>query len=75
MDKHSSQSKPVCPRCGSDAVVMKSRTSVGDTKTDDVIRTEMIGCAVIFKYLNCEACGQNITRSEYESFQKGGTLP
>jgi hypothetical protein len=54
---------------------MKSRTSVGDTRTDDVIRTEMLGCAVIFKYLTCEACGQNITRSEYESFQKGGAVP
>jgi hypothetical protein len=48
---------------------------VGDTRTDDVIGTEMIGCAVIYRYLGCEACGHNVTRAEYESFQKGGDLP
>jgi hypothetical protein len=33
-----------------------------------VIKTDMIGCAVIHRYLACEACGQHLTRSEYESF-------
>jgi rRNA maturation endonuclease Nob1 len=75
MDKPASKSSPACSRCGSNAIVMKSRTSVGDSRTDDVIRTEMLGCAVIFKYLTCEACGQNVTRAEFENFQKGGTAP
>jgi hypothetical protein len=48
---------------------------VGDTRIDDVIRTEMIGCAVIHRYLTCEACGQNVTRAEYESFQAGKVTP
>ena len=65
-------SKPTCSRCGSDDIILKSRVHVGDTRTDDVIKTEMIGCAVIYRYLTCEACGKNVTRSEYESFQKDG---
>jgi hypothetical protein len=62
-------SRPTCSRCGSDEIILKSRVNVGDTRVDDVIRTEMIGCAVIYKYLTCEACGKHVTRSEYESFQ------
>jgi hypothetical protein len=64
-------SKPTCSRCGSDEIILKSRAHVGDTRTDDVIRTEMIGCAVIYRYLTCDACGQNVTRAEYESFHEG----
>ena len=70
MSKDESTSRMTCPRCSSDQVVMKSRTNLGDTKTDDLIRTEMLGCAVIFKYLNCEACGHNVTRDEFERFQQ-----
>ncbi|PKN71600.1 MAG: hypothetical protein CVU43_18185 [Chloroflexi bacterium HGW-Chloroflexi-5] len=60
--------QPTCSRCGSDKIILKSRTHVGDTRIDDVIKTDMIGCAVIHRYLACEACGQHLTRSEYESF-------
>lgn len=52
-------------------MVLKSRTPVGDTQKDDVIRTEMLGCAVILKYMACEDCGKSMTRAEYENFQKG----
>ena len=69
MNSNNRKSKPACARCGSDEIILKSRTHVGDTRTDDVIRTEMIGCAVIYRYMACEACGQNMTRAEYESFQ------
>jgi hypothetical protein len=65
-------SKPTCSRCGSDEITLKSRAHAGDARTDHVIRTEMIGCAIIYRYLTCEACGQNVTRAEYERFQKGG---
>jgi hypothetical protein len=74
MNKNDSMSKPTCSRCGSDAMILKSRVHVGDTRTDDAIRTEMIGCAVIYRYMACAACGKNMTRAEYESFQKGGHL-
>ncbi|MBA4397655.1 MAG: hypothetical protein C0394_09790 [Syntrophus sp. (in: bacteria)] len=69
MNRNNLNSKPTCSRCGSAEIVMKVRTNVGDTRTDDVIKTEMIGCAVIYRYLACEACGQSVTRAEYESFQ------
>jgi hypothetical protein len=72
MNKHDSPSRPTCSLCGSNEIVLKARTQVGDTRTDDVIRTEMLGCAVISRYLTCAACGQNLTRAEYESFQKSG---
>ncbi|MFH1081311.1 MAG: hypothetical protein V1766_13820 [Pseudomonadota bacterium] len=75
MNKHDCKSRQICSRCGSDEIVLKSGTNVGDTRTDDLIRTEMIGCAVIYRYLTCEACGKNVTRAEYESFQKGGIFP
>jgi len=65
-------SKPTCSRCGSNEIILKSRAHAGDTRTDDVIRTEMIGCAVVYRYLACEACGKNVTRAGYESFQKDG---
>jgi len=71
MNTNNRKSNPACSRCGSDKIVMKARTSVGDTRADDVIRTEMIGCAVIYRYLACEACGQHVTRAEYEGFQEG----
>lgn len=74
MNKNNSISKPICSRCGSDEIILKSRTHAGDTRIDDVIRTEMIGCAVIYRYLACDACGQNVTLAEYESFQKGGSF-
>jgi NMD protein affecting ribosome stability and mRNA decay len=74
MNKNDSMSKPTCSRCRSDAMILKSRAHAGDTRTDDVIRTEMIGCAVIYRYMVCDACGKNMTRAEYESFQKGGHL-
>ncbi|PKN76453.1 MAG: hypothetical protein CVU52_04725 [Deltaproteobacteria bacterium HGW-Deltaproteobacteria-10] len=69
MLKINHKSKPTCSRCGSDKIILKSRTHVGDTRIDDVIKTDMIGCAVIHKYLTCEACGQHVTRTEYEGFQ------
>lgn len=72
MNSNSSKSKPACSRCGGDEIILKSRTEAGDNRTDDVIRIEMIGCVVIYKYLTCEACGQHVTRAEYESLQKGG---
>lgn len=72
MTNHNLKSGPTCSRCGSDKITLRSRTHVGDTRTDDVIRTEMLGCAVIFKYMACEDCGKSLTRAEYESFQKGG---
>jgi hypothetical protein len=71
MNRNNRKSNPTCSRCGSDEIILQSRTQVGDTRIDDVIRTEMIGCAVIHRYLTCEACGQNVTRAEYESFQAG----
>jgi hypothetical protein len=71
MNKNNNISKPTCSRCGSDEIILKSRTHAGNTRTDDVIRTEMLGCAVIYRYLTCEACGQNVTRAKYESFQDG----
>jgi len=73
MNRNNRKSKPTCSRCGSDEIILKSRTHVGDSRTDDVIRTETIGCAVIYRYLTCDACGQNVTRAEYENFQKGGS--
>lgn len=71
MNRNNRKLKPTCSRCGSDEIVLKTRTQVGDTRNEDVIKTEMIGCAVIYKYLACEACGQHVTRAEYEGFQKG----
>lgn len=70
MKKDYRTSRPVCPRCGSNEVVVKSRTNLGDTRTDDVIKTEMMGCAVILKYCACEACGHTLSRTEYESLQQ-----
>lgn len=70
MNKDDHTSRPVCPRCGSKEVVMKSRTNLGDSPGDDVIRTEMMGCAVILKYCACEACGHTLSRTEYESMQQ-----
>lgn len=63
--------KPVCSHCGSEDIVLRARTPVGDSRADDVIRTEMIGCALIYRYLACNACDRIMTRAEYESFQKG----
>ena len=68
MLKINRKSLPTCSRCGSDKIILKSRTHVGETRIDDVIGTDMIGCAVIHRYLACEGCGQHVTRSEYESF-------
>lgn len=72
MNRNNHKSKPTCSQCGSNDIVLKSRTHVGDSRNDDVIKTEMIGCAVICRYLACEACGRHVTRAEYEGFQKGG---
>jgi hypothetical protein len=72
MNKNDGKSKPTCSHCRSDDIVFKGRTSAGDARAEDVIRTEMIGCAVVYRYLTCNACGRNINRAEYERFQKGG---
>lgn len=70
MNKEEPASRQACPRCGSSEVVMKSRTNLGDSPGDDVIRTDMMGCAVILKYCACEACGHTLSRAEYESMQQ-----
>lgn len=75
MNRNNFKSKPTCSRCGSDEIVLKARTHTGNPRIDDVISKEAIGCAVIYRYLTCESCGQNLTRAEYESFQKGGGGP
>ena len=70
MNQKGNQSKPACSHCGSNDIVLNARASVGDNRDNDVIRTEMIGCAIVFKYLTCNACGKNVTRAEYERFQE-----
>ncbi|MCK9229880.1 MAG: hypothetical protein M0Q23_01745 [Syntrophales bacterium] len=70
MGKDAPKPRPVCPRCGSTRLAIKSRTNLGDTPCDTVIRTEMLGCAVILKYCVCENCGHTLSRTEYESLQQ-----
>ncbi len=68
MAGNSSKKKLSCPQCGSTDMVIQKRSNLGGTGHDEAIETEMLGCAIIYKYLVCSACSRIISREEYQKF-------
>lgn len=58
--------KPVCPHCAGKEFALNARVAVGDSTVWDVIRTEMLGCATIYRFMTCRGCGRNLPRTAYE---------
>ncbi len=57
-----------CPACGSGDLALQPRSNLGGTGHQEALQTEMLGCAIIYKYLVCRRCDRVITRQEYQAF-------
>lgn len=68
MTDRSGKTKMSCPRCSSTDLVVQKRSNLGGTGHIEAIETEMLGCAIIYKYLVCSACSRIISREEYQKF-------
>ena len=60
--------KMTCPQCSSRDMTIQARSNLGGTGHNEAIQTEMLGCAIIYKYLVCNSCGRIITRDEYRDY-------